>query len=261
MMDTTERPEEVADDFPLLADLHKRSARQGPGSIAETTRAIELARLDPAAPLKIADIGCGTGVSSLLLARLLNARVTAVDLLPEFIDVLRAEAVSAGLSASIDPVVGSMQALPFAREEFDVIWSEGAVYNMGFRNGVSDWQRLLRPGGILAVSEITWSTGERPLAIEQYWQAAYPEIDTAAGKISILESCGYMPVAYFLLPECCWLDNYYRPLQASFDDFLRRNGNSADARAIVAAEEEEIALYEEFGQYYSYGFYIARKPA
>jgi SAM-dependent methyltransferase len=248
------------DDFRLLTDLHKRSARQGPGGIAETTRAIELARLDHAAPLKIADIGCGTGASSLLLARLLNARVTAVDLLPEFIDILRTEAARAGLSASIDPVVGSMQELPFAREEFDVIWSEGAVYNMGFRNGVTDWQRFLKPGGILAVSEITWSSGRRPVAIEQYWQAAYPEIDTAGARIALLESCGYIPLAYFLVPEYCWLDNYYRPLQASFDGFLRRHGNSADARAIVAAEEEEIALYEEFGQYYSYGFYIAQKP-
>jgi SAM-dependent methyltransferase len=247
-------------DFRLLADLHKRSARQGPGGIAETTRAIELARLDPATPLQVADIGCGTGASSLLLARLLNAHVTAVDLLPEFIDILRAEAVRAGLSASIDPVVGSMQELPFAREEFDVIWSEGAVYNMGFRNGVTDWQRLLKPGGILAVSEITWSSSQRPVEIEKYWHDAYPEIDTAAARMGVLESCGYIPLGYFLLPEYCWLDNYYRPLQASFDDFLRRNDNSAAARAIVAAEEEEIALYEEFGQYYSYGFYIAQQP-
>lgn len=249
------------DDFQLLVDLHKRSARQGPGGVAETTRALELARLDPTAHLEVADIGCGTGATSLLLARLLNARVTAVDLMPEFIDILRNEAEHAGLSASIDPMVGSMQALPFASEVFDVIWSEGAIYNMGFRYGVTEWQRFLKPGGILAVSEITWSSGARPPEIEQYWQAAYPEIDTAAAKIAILESCGYIPLAYFLLPGHCWLDNYYRPMQADFDDFLRRNDNSDDALAIVAAEEEEIALYEKFGQYYSYGFYIAQKPA
>jgi hypothetical protein len=50
-------------------------------------------------------------------------------------------------------------------------------------------------------------------------------------------------------------------MQAGFDDFLRRHGNSDDAQAILAAEEEEIALYETFGQYYSYGFYAAQKPA
>lgn len=249
------------EDFQLLVDLHKQSERQGPGGVAETRRAVELARLDPAAPLEIADIGCGTGAASLLLARMLNARVTAVDIMPEFIEMLRAETDSAGLSGAIEPLVEPMEALPFARETFDVIWSEGAVYNMGFRKGVTDWQRFLKPGGILAVSEITWTSSERPAEIQEYWQAAYPEIDTASGKIAVLENSGYIPLGYFLLPEYCWLENYYWPLQAIFEDFLQRNDNSDESRAIVAAEEEEIALYEKFGRYYSYGFYIAKKPA
>lgn len=252
---------DAMDDFRLLVDLHKQSERQGPGGIAETRRAVELARLDPAVPLEIADIGCGTGAASLLLAHVLNARVTAVDLMPDFIEILRVEAEKAGLPGSIAPRVGSMEALPFEREAFDVIWSEGAVYNMGFRKGVTEWQRFLKPGGILAVSEITWASSERPVEIEEYWHAAYPQIDTASAKISVLESSGYIPLGYFLLPERCWLDNYYRPLQASFDEFLQRNNHSDEARAVVAAEEEEIALYEKFGRYYSYGFYIAQKPA
>ncbi|MBW1985331.1 MAG: SAM-dependent methyltransferase, partial [Deltaproteobacteria bacterium] len=111
----------------------------------------------------------------------------------------------------------------------------------------------------LVVSEITWTTNDRPFEIQKHWEAEYPEISTASAKISILENSGYSPIAYFVLPERCWLDNYYRPLQNSFAEFLARNANNENAQAIVEAEKKEISLYEGFKKYYSYGVYIARK--
>lgn len=248
-------------DYQLLIDLHKRAKRQGPGGDAETRMAIDLAGLVPTTPLKIADIGCGTGSSTLLLARTLNAQITAVDFLPEFIEVLKTNAENEGLSKKIDPLVCSMDSLPFDEEEYDVIWSEGAIYNMGFENGTNDWKRFLKPDGLLVVSEITWTTNDRPLEIEEYWAGEYPEINTASAKIKILENSGFSPLGYFVLPEHCWLDNYYRPMQRSFSAFLSRNINNENAQPIVDAEKTEIALYEKFKKHYSYGMYIARKLA
>ena len=247
------------ENLDLIIDLHKRAERQAPGGTDETKRAVELARLDPQSPLKIADIGCGTGASTLLLARLLNARITAVDFLPDFLEVLEENARDAGLADRIKTLPCSMDALPFDNEEYDVIWSEGAVYNMGFEYGIKAWRRFLKPGGVLVVSEITWTTHCRPAELEAHWNNAYPEIDTASAKLQILEESGYSPMGYFVLPEQCWLENYYHPIQKSFAGFLARNGNSEQARAVVEAEKEEIALYEKFRAYYSYGMYVARK--
>jgi ubiquinone/menaquinone biosynthesis C-methylase UbiE len=247
------------EEYQLLIDLHKRAKRQGPGGDAETKKAIALAGLDQSTPLKIADIGCGTGAASMLLARSLNAQITAVDFLPDFIDVLKTNTENAGLSNKIGPLVGSMESLPFDNEEFDVIWSEGAIYNMGFENGINDWKRFLKPGGLLVVSEITWTTNDRPLEVEKYWQSEYPGIDTASSKISILENNGYSPVAYFILPEQCWLDNYYRPMQNGFTEFIERNANNENAQKIVETEKKEISLYKKYKNYYSYGVYIASK--
>ena len=195
----------------------------------------------------------------MLLARSLNAQITAVDFLPDFVEVLKANAENEGLTNKIDPLVCSMDNLQFDNEEYDVIWSEGAIYNMGFENGVNDWKRFLKPDGMLVVSEITWTTNDRPSEIQRHWTTEYPEISTASSNISILEYSGYSPVAYFALPEHCWLDNYYRPMQNSFAEFLARNANNKNAQAIVEAEKKEIALYEKFKKYYSYGVYIARK--
>jgi SAM-dependent methyltransferase len=152
-----------------------------------------------------------------------------------------------------------MDALPFNEEEFDIIWSEGAIYNMGFNDGVSYWKQFLRPGGMLVVSEITWLTSTRPVELQAYWENEYSEIDTASAKMRILEEHGYSPEAYFVLPTSCWLENYYGPLENRFLHFLQRHRTSEKARAIVRAEREEIALYEKYNTYYGYGFYIAKK--
>jgi len=247
------------EDYQLLIDLHKSADRQGPGGDAETEKALTLAMIDRTAPLKIADIGCGTGASTLLLARLLNAQITAVDFLPEFLEVLEGRAENMGLAGKISTLSCSMDNLPFGDEEYDVIWSEGAIYNIGFEKGVTDWNRYLKVGGLLVVSEITWITDSRPAELQKHWVDEYPEIDEASAKIAALEKNGYSPIGYFVLPEYCWLDNYYRPMQDSFKDFLNRNDKSEEAHTIVEGEMREIELYEKYKAHYSYGVYIARK--
>lgn len=243
----------------LLIDLHRPATRQGPGGEAETRQAMALAGLDRARRLKIADIGCGTGASTILLAKELDAEITAVDFLPEFLDDLQTRAKDHGVAERIKTLSCSMEALPFSDEEFDVIWSEGAIYNMAFEAGVSAWSLFLKPGGKLIVSEITWLNATRPTELQSHWDGEYPEIDVASAKIGILEQHGYCPEAYFYLPTHCWTENYYRPMQSRFDAFLERHGQSDQAKGIVEAEKHEIALYEKYRDYYGYGVYIARK--
>jgi SAM-dependent methyltransferase len=234
------------DNLNLLIDLHVAADRQGPGGEAETRRAIELSGLSKRRSLKVADIGCGTGASTLVLARELDAQIIAVDSLSEFLEVLRSRAAQAGLS---DREAGSL----------DAIWSEGAIYNMGFENGVRQWCRFLKRGGILAISELTWLTASRPAELEAYWGTQYAEVGTASSKLAVLERNGYAPVAYFVLPEHCWLDAYYGPMRQRLPALLARHGSSDAAKAVVAAEELEIALYERYRAFVGYGYYVARK--
>lgn len=243
----------------LLIDFHKDAERQGPGSNEDTLRALSLIDLDKGSQLKIADIGCGSGAQTISLAQYLNAEITAVDLFPDFLEKLNINSKKLGLQDKIITLEKSMDDLPFTKEEFDIIWSEGAIYIIGFEDGVKKWKEYLKIGGYIALSEITWTTNSRPAEIEEHWKKEYPQIDTASNKMKILEENGFSPIGYFYLPESSWINNYYKPMEDRFDEFLTKHNHSVLAQGIVETEKDEIKKYRTYKDYLSYGFYVARK--
>jgi SAM-dependent methyltransferase len=152
-----------------------------------------------------------------------------------------------------------MDSLTFAEESLDLIWSEGAIYNMGFGKGIEAWRPFLRSGGVLAVSEITWLRPNPPEEIRQHWIAEYPEIATAAEKIAILETAGYDLLGYLVLPATNWIDNYYEPTAQRMPGFLARHADVPEAAEVVEMERQEADLYKRYQDWFSYGFYVARK--
>lgn len=246
------------DDLAQLIAFHRPAERLGPGGEAQTRLALSLSGLYGRRDPIIADIGCGTGAASLVLARETGGRITAVDRVPQFLEELETRARTQGLEGRISTLCAPMQALPFEPEGFDAIWSEGAIYNMGFEAGLTAWRSFLKPDGVIAVSDLCWLTQTRPASLEAHWTNEYPGIGTVSERMATIEACGYSPLGYFPLPAECWLENYYGPMKARFEAFLLAHDNEA-ARRLVAAEQEEIRLYETSGQYFGYGFYIARK--
>ena len=207
-------------ELDLLINLHVRNARQGPGGDEQTSQALAMAGLTPSPDLAVADLGCGTGAASLVLARDLGARVTAIDAAEPFIDRLRERAEAEGLADRIDARVGFMEELPFAESSLDLIWYEGAIYNLGFAAGVRAWRPLLRPGGVLAVTEMSWTSRHRPPAVATHWAEAYPTMGSVSENLRTLEDEGYRIEGLFVLPPECWWRNYLDPLQAGFPAFL-----------------------------------------
>lgn len=243
----------------LMVHLHLNNKRQGPGSEEATRLAVSLAGLDREKSYRIADIGCGTGAQTMTLARTLKGEIVAVDLFTDFLERLKERISGENLKASVTTLAASMDQLPFEPEMFDVIWSEGAVYNMGFKNGICCWKNFLKKGGVLAVSELTWITDSRPKELEDFWNGEYAEMNTASGKIRILEEAGYKVLAHFILPDNCWVDNYYVPLMAAHDGFLKKYADNETALHIVETDQQEFDSYKKYKDYYNYAFYIARK--
>ena len=243
----------------LMVRLHLDNPRQGPGSEEMAKLALRLAKISPEKSYRIADIGCGTGAQTITLAENIQGEIIAVDLFKAFLDKLEERILKKNLKSPIKTMVASMDDLPFKEKELDMIWSEGAVYNMGFKKGVRYWRNFLKTGGILAVSELSWVTSDRPKELEDFWNGEYHDMDTVSGKIKILEDEGYRVLGHFILPDDCWLDNYYYPLLESHKNFLRQFGHLEAARQIVETDKQEVDFYMKYKNYYSYGFYIAQK--
>ena len=155
-------------DVNLICDFFLNTERQGPGSPEVTLKALSFIDNLTDESL-IADLGCGTGGQTMTLARHAPGRITGLDFFPGFIDRFNADARRLHLADRVKGVVGSMDALPFRAGELDLIWSEGAIYNIGFERGLNEWRQYLKPGGYLAVSESVWFTDERPTEIHDFW--------------------------------------------------------------------------------------------
>lgn len=245
-------------DINLISEYFAGVERQGPGSPEATIKALGF--IDGlSAASRIADIGCGSGYQTLVLAQNAPGHITAIDLFPTFIDMLNANIVKNNLHDRINAVVGSMDNLPFQDGELDLIWSEGAIYNIGFERGLIEWKKFLKTGGYIAVTEASWFTEERPDEIYKFWNDAYPAIDTIACKLDQMAKAGYVPVASFILPENCWIEHYYKPQVKAQEVFLEKHSGNPAAEALVANERHEALLYSRFKEYYGYVFYIGKK--
>jgi SAM-dependent methyltransferase len=245
-------------DFNLICEYFSTMERQGPGSPEVTIKALSfIDNLSPAS--LIADIGCGTGGQTMVLGQHAPGLITGIDLFPAFIDLFNINAGKLNLQGRINGVVGSMENLPFRDEELDLVWSEGAIYNIGFERGLKEWRKFLKKGGYIAVSEVSWFTEERPVEIDEFWHDAYREIDTIPNKVAQLQKAGYIPVATFILPEHCWTDNFYDPQVEIQKAFLKKYAGNKTADEFIASERHESQLYYRYREYYGYVFYIGRK--
>ena len=245
-------------DFNLICEYFSRLERQGPGSPEVTIKALSF--IDNLTQKSfVADIGCGTGGQTMVLAQQSPGYITGIDLFPTFIDMFNINAGKLNLQDRIKGIVGSMDNLPFKEEELDLIWSEGAIYNIGFEQGLNEWRKFLKKGGYIAVSEVSWFTEKRPVEIETFWKDAYSEIDTISNKIARMQKASYIPVATFILPENCWTEHFYAPQVTAQDIFLEKYAGNKTAEEFIASERHEAQLYYRYKEYYGYVFYIGKK--
>ena len=236
--------------------LHRGLPQQGPGSDASTLRALALVPGLPAAP-DVLDVGCGPGRQTLALAQATGGRVTAVDLAPAFLAEVEERARGAGLASRITTRCESLDAVALRDTSFDLVWSEGALYTVGFETALRALRRLLRPGGALAATELTWLRDDPPAAARDFWREAYPPMTTREGNHRALEAAGYAPLADFALPDADWWQGYYAELEPRIARLRAQVAGEPAACAALDASQREIDLRRHYPDAYGYVFYVA----
>ena len=238
-------------------EIHSDLPRESCGSDESTLRALHsVVKHLPKAPY-IGDFACGPGSSAIPLAQALpDAKILAVDRHPPFIRETQRRADGAGVSKRVEAVVGDMLAPPLEAASFDMIWSEGGIYNVGVEVGLRRWKNYLETGGIVVFNEPVWLTNEidRPAAVSDFW-SAYPAMTDGAGIKEIIESTGYQLLDSFGLPDRDWWDSYYTPIAEKLSAKEDKYKNNPTALLPLKAIRNEIAIRRQFPEHFNYHFY------
>jgi ubiquinone/menaquinone biosynthesis C-methylase UbiE len=188
--------------------------------------------------LHILDVGCGSGVCTMELAKLCDGQIVALDIDGHALDRLDAKIKKAGLSQRMRTLKRSMLDMDFPEESFDIIWSEGSIYVVGFENGIREWAKFLKSNGLLVLHDETGNMEE---------------------KLELIASCGYDLIESFVLDQDVWWNEYCVPLQRLIDEVRPRCAGDPEALALLHHNQQEIDMFKVSPERYHSTFFIMRK--
>jgi ubiquinone/menaquinone biosynthesis C-methylase UbiE len=239
----------------VFFDVHSDLPREGPGDSDSTRKAFSFLKDLPPQP-DILDIGCGPGMQTIDLARLMPGHITAIDTHEPFLEALRQRVAAEGLTERITLRNMSMFNLEFEPHSFDIIWSEGAIYILGFETGLRVCKKLLKPGGYMAVTEISWIKPGIPEECRAYWELNYPGMKSVEENLELVRKQGYLDVGHFVLPESSWWTHYYTPIEERIVQLRQKYQDDAEALRQLDEHQLEIEIYRKYFAWYGYVFYV-----
>jgi ubiquinone/menaquinone biosynthesis C-methylase UbiE len=163
-----------------------------PGGDGLSRRLARLAGLRPGS--RVLDVASGRGRTARLLASEFGAEVTGVELSAESVAAAQTEADAAGLGGRVRFVQGDAAALPASSRAFDAVICECALCLFpGKGAAVAEMRRVLRPGGVVAIADVTASRTSFPPPCAA-WLAMWPVLPThCRGRAT--RRCSAMPAS------------------------------------------------------------------
>jgi SAM-dependent methyltransferase len=238
-------------------EIYEAIPRQGPGDRESTERALRL--LPPLTNgQRILDIGCGAGAQTIDLALATEAQIVAIDNHRPFVAQLVRRAAELSLGDRITAQVGDMRDLTFPDGSFDVIWSEGAIFIIGFAKGLASWRRLVAPGGYMVVSEFCWLRDNPPAELQDLFTDGCSDVGDVAARRKAIAASGYRLLGDFVLPAVGWWENYYVPLAGCLERFRAAHAADPDALDVAARSQHEIELYRKYPEHFGYVFFVMK---
>ena len=244
----------------IFFEVYENLPRQGPGNRDCAARALGLCRELPHSPA-IVDLGCGVGGQTLLLADLVaSGSIVAIDSHAPSIERLRATIAERGLAQRVSALVGDMASPRQPHGSFDLVWSEGALYNIGLRNALRVCHDLLRPGGYLAFTDAIWRKADPPPEIKASFDQEYPTMGWLDDDVAAIRECGFELVGHFTLPDEAWWDDFYTPMETRITELSGKYAHDVEALAVLDQLAEEPEMHRHHSDFYAYEFFVARRP-
>ena len=187
---------------------------------------------------RMLDVGCGSGEPTLKLAELGHGHAVGLDIDRDAIERFKRKITESGLSGRVEALSCSMSDMDFPKESFDIIWAEGSIDCIGFKRGLVEWGRLLKPGGCLAIHDHNRDLTQ---------------------KLSDISTSGYELLGYFKLDEQTWKKEYFFPMQKLINETRSKCADDGDMLALLDREQQEINVFKTDPASCCSVFFIMRK--
>jgi len=187
---------------------------------------------------RILDIGCGSGVPTIQLAKLCDGEIIGMDNDQSLLDELDRKIKDEGLSDRVKAIKGSLFEMDFPNESFDIIWAEGSIALIGFKKGLKEWKRLLKPKGFLVVHD---------------------DNKRLPNKLKTIPNCGYSLIKYFSLPDDAWWMDYYQPLGVRLDELRKKYKEKPKALKNLDIYQKEVNMVKKNPKAFGSVYFIMQK--
>jgi len=244
----------------IFFEVYESLPRQGPGSRTCAATALALCRDLPQTPA-VLDLGCGVGGQTLHLAELTRGSIVAIDSHAPSIARLRATVCERGLGERVQAMVGDMAQPRMPPASFDLIWSEGALYNLGIETALRLCYGLLRTGGYLAFTDAVWRKENPPPEVKASFDLDYPTMGRVPDVLAAIARTGFLLVDHFTLPDEAWWDDFYTPMERRIEELRERHAADAEALAALDQLAQEPEMHRRHFDCYAYEFFVVRKCA
>lgn len=205
----------------------------------------------------VVDAGCGAGRQTFVLANELKTPIDAIDSYQPFLDRLKVRTKEKGVVQLVRTHCMDMKDIPVVFPTIDLLWAEGAAYNIGFANALTTWAKTIKPNGFAVVSELCWLRDKIPETVRQFFRSGYPEMQSALQNISAAETAGYKIFNTYTLPKEAWMKDYYEVLEPRAKSLV--NHSDVAVRDFAVETLKEIETFKISEDSYGYVFYVLQR--
>jgi cyclopropane fatty-acyl-phospholipid synthase-like methyltransferase len=205
----------------------------------------------------VVDAGCGAGRQTMVIASELGTPVLAVDSYQPFLNHVNQRAKEKGLGHLVQIHCMDMRDIPSVFPKIDLLWAEGAAYNIGFANALTTWEKAIKPHGFAVVSELCWLREKIPAAVREFFQSGYPDMQSVPQNIAIAEKAGYKIFNTYTLPQEAWVKDYYDILEPRAKSLV--NHSDVNVRDFAVETLKEIETFKISENSYGYVFFVLQR--
>jgi len=236
------------------------------GGLKATEKLVELCHINQDNYVLV--VGCGVGVTPCYLAKRYGCKVVGIDLSEKMVDRSKERAKREGVENRAEFNIADAQNLPFEDGLFDVVICESVNAFIGNKpRALSEYVRVIKPGGYVGLNEVIWLKTPPPELVEYLSRIMGAEFLTCNnGWKELLEGSGLRETVARIYKTNALSQWINEVRQIEFLDFLRAwyrflfllIKSSACRRFVKEALTMLRSIFSLF-RYFGYGIYVGRK--